>query len=82
MGSRTDNVKQYKKSKNKWNKELKSLKKQNKMLYSISKKSGLRRKIKNIKKIREKASKKGRHSSSDYSSDKSDYDYLLDINSS
>ena len=40
-------MKQYKKSKNKFKKELKDLKKQNQMLYSIYKKSGLHRKLKN-----------------------------------
>ena len=68
-------VKQYKKSENKWKKELKDLKKQNKMLYSIANKSCLRREI---KKIREKAYKK----SSDSSSDDSDSDSLLAIYSS
>ena len=47
-------MKQYNKSESKWKKDLKALNKQNKMLFSISKKSGLRREIKNIKKIREK----------------------------
>ena len=64
--SRTDTVKQYKKSENKWKKGLKALKKQNKMLYSIANKSDLRCEIKKIKKIRGKASKKGSDSSSDY----------------
>ena len=48
-------------------KYLKALKKQNKMLYSISKKSRSRREINKIKKIREKASKKGRNYISDSS---------------
>ena len=65
MGSRTDTVKQYKKSENKWKKDLEGFKKQNKMLYSIAKKSGSRREIKMIKKIRAKASNKGSDSSSD-----------------
>ena len=43
MGSRADNVKQYKRSENKRKKELKALKKQKKKLYIIDKKSGLRR---------------------------------------
>ena len=43
MGSRADIVKQYKKTKNEWKKELKYLKKQNKMLNSTAKKSGSRR---------------------------------------
>ena len=51
MGSRADIVKQYKKSKNKWNKELKYIKKQNKILFSIAKKSGLCLELKNIKNI-------------------------------
>ena len=41
MGSSAGAVKQYKKSKIKWKKELKALRKQNKMLASIAKKSGL-----------------------------------------
>ena len=40
MGSRYEDVKQYKKSEIKWNKYLKALKKQNKLLFSIDKKSG------------------------------------------
>ena len=70
LGSRTDAAKQYKNSEHKWRKYLKSLKKQNKMLYSISKKSGSRREMKNIKKIRVKASKKRGDSSSNYCSNK------------
>ena len=65
IGSRTHSVQQHKKSEKKCKKDLKSLKNQNKMLYSISKKSGLRREIKKIKKIREKASKKTSISSSE-----------------
>ena len=44
-------MKQYNKSEN-WKKEMKALKKQNKMIYIISNKSGLRREIKRINKIR------------------------------
>ena len=65
MVSRNNDVQQYKKSKNKWKKELKDLKKQNKMLYSISNKSDSRCDIKNINKIRSKYSKKTSESSSD-----------------
>ena len=65
MGSRTDAVKQYKKSENKQKKKLKALKKKIKMLYRISNKSGSRHEIKNIKKIREKASNKRSESSGD-----------------
>ena len=65
VGSRTDTVKQYKKSENKWKKDLKYLNNQNKMLYSIAKKSGSHREIKNIKNIRAKASKEDSNSSSD-----------------
>ena len=75
MGSRDDNVKQHKKSENKWKKGLKYLKKQNKMLYSIAKKSSSRREI---KKIWGKASKKGCHYSSDSSSDYSESGSSLD----
>ena len=65
MVSRTNAVKQYKKSEKKWKKYLKYLKKQNKMLYRTAKKFGSRREIKRIKKIREKDSKKSIDSSSD-----------------
>ena len=65
MGSRADDVKQYKKSENKWKNELKANKNQNKIIYNISKKSGLRHEIKNINNIRAKASKKANVSSSD-----------------
>ena len=64
VGSMDDSVKQYKKSKNKCKKDLKSLKKQNKMIYSIDKKSGSHH---YSVKIRAKASKKCSNSSSDYS---------------
>ena len=37
VGSRDDNVKQYKKYEKKWKKDLKALKKQTKMLYIIAK---------------------------------------------
>ena len=65
MGSKTDYVKQYKSSKIKWNKELKALRNENKMLYSIVKKSGLRRDINKINNFRAKSSKKTNVSSSD-----------------
>ena len=54
MESRTVYLKKYKKSENKWKKEMKALKNQNKMIYSISNKSSLRRDINKIKKIRSK----------------------------
>ena len=73
MRSRTDTVKQYQKSKNKWKKDLKYLNKQNKMLYRISKKYGSRQEINKSKNIREKASKK----TSDSSSDDTDSDSFL-----
>ena len=57
MVSRSKAVKQYKRSKSKWKKELKVLKKQKKMLFSISKKPGSPHEIKKIKKIWAKASK-------------------------
>ena len=46
MGNRAEAVKQYKKSENHWEKELKDLKKQNRILYSIAKKSSSRRELK------------------------------------
>ena len=50
--SRSNTVKKYNKSENKWRKYLKNIKKQNKILYSIAKKSGSLHDIKNIKNIR------------------------------
>ena len=46
MGSRAEAVKQYKKSENHWEKELKDLNNQNRILYSIAKKSSSRRELK------------------------------------
>ena len=65
LGSRSDAVEYYKKSKNKWKKYMKDLRKQNKILYSIANKSVSRHELKNINKIRAKSSKKHY----DYSSD-------------
>ena len=70
---RTNGVQQYRKSENKFKKELKALRKQNKMLHSISNESGSRRDIRKIKKIRAKASKR----TSVYSSDDLDSDSSL-----
>ena len=67
MVNRTDAVKQYQKSENKWKKDMKYLRKQNNMIYSIANKYGSRRDIKKINNIRIKASKKNSDSSSDYS---------------
>ena len=67
--SRADTMKQYKKSENKWKKNLKALNNQIKIIYSISNKYGSRREIKNIKKIWAKYSKNGCHYSSGSSSD-------------
>ena len=64
IGRITNAVQQHKMYENKQKKELKSLKKQNNILYSISKKSGSRREIKNINNIRAKYSKKTSVSSS------------------
>ena len=66
LGSRVDDLKQYKSSKHKWKKYLKDFKKQ-KMIYRISKKSGSHRDLKNIKNTRAKASKKRDNSSSESS---------------
>ena len=52
VGSRTDTVNQYKKSENKWKKDLKALNNQKNMLYSIAKKSGSRHGIKKTNKIK------------------------------
>ena len=77
MESRSEAAKQYKKYKSKRKKDLKATNKQNKMLYSIANKSGSRYEIKNINKIRSKASNERRNASSDSSSDYSDFNYLL-----
>ena len=77
MGSRDETVKQYKKYKSKWNKEVKALKNQKRMLFSISNKSGSCRELNNIKNIRAKYSKKRCNSSSD----NSDSDSSLSRNS-
>ena len=77
MGSRDEDVKQYKKSKNKRKKELKDLKNQNKMLYSIAKKTGLRREINKIKKIKAKSCKKRRNDKINSSRNEYDYDSSL-----
>ena len=77
LGNKYEAVKQFKKSKNKWKKELKALKKQNKIMYSISKKSGLRHKLNNIKNIKAKASKKHSNYSSEPSRDELDSDPSL-----
>ena len=58
LGSRSDDVKHYMNSENKWKKEVKDLKKQNKIIYIFSKKFCSRLELENIKKIRAKASKK------------------------
>ena len=79
MVNRAESVKQYKNSKGKWKKDIKSLKNQNKLLYIISKKSGSRREIKKINNIRSKASKKRRDGSIDSSSEDSDSDSSLSI---
>ena len=70
LGHRDNVVKQYKTSKQKRKKELKDIRKQNKMFYSISKKSGSRRELKNIKKIKDKASKNHSYSIRDSSINK------------
>ena len=58
-------MKQNNKTKNKRKKELKALKKKNKMIYSIAKKTGSHREIKNTKKIEANATKKRRNDRSD-----------------
>ena len=59
LDNRADAVNQFKNYEHKYKKELKALKKHIKNLYRISKKSGLRRELKKIKNIKNKASKKG-----------------------
>ena len=70
-GSRNHAVQQHKKSVNKWKKDIKALKKQNKIIYSIAKKSGSRRELHKIKKIRKEALKDTYSSSEDWDSDSS-----------
>ena len=81
MGSRSEAVKQWKKSENKWMKGLKSPKNQNKILYSTAKKTGSSREIRIINNIKAKASKKRHNDSIDYSSNESDPDSSLSSNS-
>ena len=81
MGSRYKAVNQYNQSESKWNRELKSLKKKNQIIYRITKKSGSHHEIKKIKKIRDKASRKRRDDSINYSIKKSDSDYSLSSDS-
>ena len=64
MGIRTEDVKQYKRPKNKWKKELKYLKKK-KIISRIAKKSRSRRELKKINKLKDKDSSKHCDSSSD-----------------
>ena len=58
MGISTEAVKQYKRPKHKWKKELKYPKKKNKIISRIAKKSSSRRELKKIKKLKDKASRK------------------------
>ena len=67
--NKADSIKHYKKSEQKWKMYLRSLKKQNKMIFSMAKKSGSRRYIKEIK---VKSSKKCSYYSSNISSNDSD----------
>ena len=77
LGNRSDYVKHYIKYKHKWRKDTNYLKNQNKMIYSLSKKSGSHRELKNIKKIKAKASNNHRYSISNSSTSESDsYSYL------
>ena len=81
LGNRDDTINDYKKYEHKCNKDMKYLKKQNKMLYRISMKSDSHCELKNINKIKAKASKKrGYYSSNSYSSD-SDSDSFLSSDS-
>ena len=81
MGSKSEALKQYNNYESKWNKHLKALKKQNKMLSRIVKKSSLRYKLKKIKNIRTKASKKCCNFSNNSSDDNLDYDFSLSSDS-
>ena len=81
MGISYEAMKQWKKSENKWKKDLKAIKKQNNIIYSIAKNNGSRREIKKIQKTKAKAYNKRRYYSSDSFSDKSDSNYSLSRNS-
>ena len=59
-----DAVKYYQKIEKSFKRDLKALKKQNKMLFSMAKRSGLRRELKKTKNINSKAYKKCIYSSS------------------
>ena len=78
LGNRTDAVKHYKKSEQKWKMELKDLNKQNNMLFSMSKKPGLYCDIKNI---RAEASKRRSYYISDRSIRDLDSDLYLSSDS-
>ena len=73
-------MKQYNKSENKWKKYLKATKKQNKMVYSIANQAGSRRELKNIKRIRAKASKNCKKYIRNYSIEEYYFNYSLSIN--
>ena len=72
MGNGSDAINNYQKNEKKWKRDLKALKNQRKIIFSMDKKSGLRREHKKIKKIKEKSSKKCSYSSSNSSSSDSD----------
>ena len=77
LGSRSKVVKQYKKSQNKWKKDLKALNEKNKKVYSIFKKFGSCRELKKIKKIKSEAYKKLCNSIIDFSINEKYYDSSL-----
>ena len=72
LGNRASAVNQYHKSEKKNKRGIKALKKHNNMIFCMSKCSGSRHELKNIKNIRAKASKKHDYSISDSFTDDSD----------
>ena len=77
LGNRSDAVKQYTKSEQNLNIELKALKEQNKMLYNIAKKSGWHCELKRIKRSGPRLPRKHSYSIIDSSSSGLDSDSSL-----
>ena len=77
LGNRADAVNHYKKSEHKRKKDIEALKKHNKIIFRIVKSSVSRCELNMINKIRAKAYNNCSYSSSDSSSNDSDYIYYL-----
>ena len=72
LGNRYVAVKHFNKSDKKWKRDLKYLNKHNKILYSIAKRTGSHRELKNTNNIRAKSSKNYEYFSSNISSSDSE----------